>query len=68
MMNQQHQQHVQELAYYLWLSEGKPEGQEARHWQMASKLAYEEEADIRKRSIDPAEAKGATEPAQPDQT
>lgn len=65
----QHQQHsVQELAYYLWLSEGKPDGQEARHWQMASKLAYEEAANTRKRSVDPSEAKGTTEPAQPDQT
>ena len=66
MMNQQ--QHVQELAYYLWLSEGKPDGQDERHWQMASKLAAEEAANVPKRSKDPSEAKGTTEPAQPDQT
>lgn len=67
-MNQQQQEHVAELAYYIWLSEGKPDGQEARHWQMATRLAKEEDADVRKRSIDPSEAKGETEPAQPDQT
>lgn len=67
-MNQQQQQLVQELAYYLWLSEGKPNGQEERHWQMASKLAFEEKTNTRKRSIDPAEAKGSSEPEQPDQT
>lgn len=30
---------IREFAYQIWESEGKPEGQEARHWEMARKLA-----------------------------
>jgi hypothetical protein len=33
---------VREFAYQIWESEGKPEGQEARHWEMARKLAEAE--------------------------
>ncbi|WP_347900503.1 DUF2934 domain-containing protein [Pseudomonas purpurea] len=33
---------VREFAYQIWESEGKPEGQEARHWEMAHKLAEAE--------------------------
>lgn len=68
MLNQQ--QHIQELAYYLWLSEGKPDGQSERHWKIATKMAQEEKDNERKpkRSVDPSEAKGTTEPSQPDQT
>jgi hypothetical protein len=33
---------VREFAYQIWESEGKPEGQEARHWEMARKLAESE--------------------------
>lgn len=63
------QQHLQELAYYLWVSEGKPEGQSNRHWQMAiSMAAKEHHHPHQKRSVDPSETKGSTEPAQPDQT
>jgi len=36
-MNQQ-EQHIRQLAYDIWESEGRPEGQEARHWEMARKL------------------------------
>ncbi|APC14350.1 hypothetical protein BLL42_00825 [Pseudomonas frederiksbergensis] len=42
---------VREFAYQIWESEGKPEGQEARHWEMACKLAE-------------AEALAPTKPAQ----
>ncbi|PUA29948.1 MAG: hypothetical protein B0W54_05260 [Cellvibrio sp. 79] len=63
------QQHIQELAYYLWLSEGKPEGQSDKHWQIASAMAAKENNHPhQKRSIDPSETKGSTEPEQPDQT
>ena len=37
-MNQQ-EQRIRELAYEIWQSEGRPEGQDARHWEMACKLA-----------------------------
>jgi hypothetical protein len=33
---------VREFAYQIWESEGKPEGQEARHWEMARKLVAAE--------------------------
>lgn len=33
---------IREFAYQIWESEGKPEGQEARHWEMARKLAESE--------------------------
>lgn len=38
-------QRTRELAYQIWETEGKPVGQETRHWEMARKLA-EAEADI----------------------
>ncbi len=34
--------HIRELAYQIWQSEGCPEGQQDRHWQMACKLAEAE--------------------------
>lgn len=37
------EQRIRELAYQIWQSEGCPEGQEARHWEMAAKLADAEE-------------------------
>lgn len=33
---------IREFAYQIWESEGKPTGQDARHWQMARKLAEAE--------------------------
>jgi len=35
---------VREFAFQIWESEGKPEGQAERHWQMAIKLAQSEAA------------------------
>lgn len=65
------EKHIRELAYYIWISEGKPEGQEKRHWEIANQMAKDSHLTGKapqKRSIDPSEAKGSTEPAQPDQT
>jgi len=54
---------VREFAYQIWESEGKPEGQEERHWDMARKLAEAEalapKAEPRKRA--PAKPKVAAE-------
>jgi hypothetical protein len=36
------EQRVREFAYQIWESEGKPAGQEDRHWAMARKLAEAE--------------------------
>ena len=33
---------IREFAYQIWESEGQPEGQESRHWEMARKLAEAE--------------------------
>ncbi|WP_413791233.1 MULTISPECIES: DUF2934 domain-containing protein [unclassified Pseudomonas] len=33
---------IREFAYQIWESEGKPTGQEKRHWEMACKLAEAE--------------------------
>ena len=30
---------IREFAYQIWESEGKPDGQDARHWEMAHTLA-----------------------------
>lgn len=32
-------QRIREFAYQIWESEGQPEGQQDRHWDMAHKLA-----------------------------
>ena len=44
---------VREFAYQIWESEGQPDGQEERHWEMARKLAEAEalapdKKDVRK--------------------
>lgn len=33
---------ISDFAYYIWQSEGEPEGEEMRHWEMARKLAEAE--------------------------
>ncbi|MDB5982195.1 MAG: hypothetical protein JWQ69_3210 [Pseudomonas sp.] len=33
---------ISELAHQIWETEGKPDGQDARHWEMARKLAESE--------------------------
>lgn len=37
------EERTRELAYQIWESEGRPEGQTERHWEMARKLAQGEE-------------------------
>ncbi|MGH8345765.1 MAG: DUF2934 domain-containing protein [Pseudomonas sp.] len=49
---------IREFAYQIWESEGKPVGQEARHWEMARKLA-EAEALAPKKSPKVAASKAA---------
>lgn len=33
---------IREFAYQIWESEGRPTGQDGRHWEMAHKLAQAE--------------------------
>ncbi|QCG67289.1 DUF2934 domain-containing protein [Pseudomonas veronii] len=46
---------VREFAYQIWESEGKPQGQDARHWEMARKLAEAE-------ALTPSKPKPAAKP------
>jgi hypothetical protein len=39
---------IREIAYFLWLDEGRPEGEEERHWTTAEAL-LESEPEQRKR-------------------
>jgi len=63
-------EHIREIAYQLWEAEGRPEGQQIRHWETARIQAAKEDPYSRpKRSVDPSEARGQDgEPEQPDQT
>lgn len=47
-MNQQ-EQRIREFAYEIWQSEGCPEGQELRHWQMACKLVEGQDSPVKAR-------------------
>jgi len=53
---------IREFAYQIWESEGQPEGQEARHWEMARKLA-EAEALAPSKPAKASKAKPAAKPA-----
>ncbi|MEN5092547.1 DUF2934 domain-containing protein [Pseudomonas protegens] len=53
---------IREFAYQIWESEGKPEGHEARHWEMARKLA---EAEALAPSQPPKTAKAKPATAKP---
>lgn len=44
-MNQQ-EQRIREFAYEIWQSEGCPEGQELRHWEMARKLVESQDSPV----------------------
>lgn len=58
---------IREFAYQIWESEGKPEGHEARHWEMARKLAEAEalapKASTAKKPKASASVKPKAEPA-----
>ncbi len=62
---------IRKLAHQIWEAEGMPDGRANAHWERATVLVSEasspDQAKL-KRSIDPSEASGSTEPAQPDQT
>ena len=50
---------IREFAYQIWESEGKPEGQEARHWEMAHTLAQAEALAPKKAAASKAKPKAA---------
>jgi hypothetical protein len=62
---------IRKLAQDIWEAEGRPEGRASEHWERAAKqaaAANRGDDEHAKRSVDPSEAKGPAEPAQPDQT
>ncbi|WP_095109870.1 DUF2934 domain-containing protein [Pseudomonas sp. Irchel 3E20] len=54
---------IREFAYQIWESEGKPEGQDSRHWEMARKLAEAEALSPTKPPKASAKPKPAAKPA-----
>lgn len=65
------EERIRELAHQMWEADGKPEGQASTHWQAAAEVVEEANRTGQrspKKSVDPSEAKGTTEPVQPDQT
>lgn len=56
---------IREFAYQIWESEGKPEGQESRHWDMARKLAEAEALAPKATPRKPRAASSATTKAKP---
>ncbi len=66
------EQRVRELAYQIWQSEGCPDGEHHRHWDMACRLAEAElqpsaaqmpASRTRKTALKPTEATAASMPA-----
>jgi Rod binding domain-containing protein len=54
---------IRELAHQIWESEGKPHGEDARHWEMARKLAEAEALTPSKSPKAAAKAKPKAKPA-----
>lgn len=53
------EQRIREFAFQIWESEGRPVGQQERHWQMACKLA---QAEAEAGSASAAEAPAPVKP------
>ncbi|MBL4834023.1 MAG: DUF2934 domain-containing protein [Pseudomonas sp.] len=52
------EERIRELAYQIWESEGRPEGQTENHWEMARKLlASQDQGDLTPPPEKPAESK-----------
>ena len=58
--NPDRDERIRELAHRIWESEGRPPGQQIRHWQMATRLieASERADEERKRDGDRPEDDG----------
>ncbi len=52
MEHEERQQRTEHLAHQIWEAEGRPEGQQERHWHMAERLV---EAELAVRQL-PAES------------
>ncbi|WEW96494.1 DUF2934 domain-containing protein [Pseudomonas nitroreducens] len=58
---------VRELAYQIWESEGRPDGQHERHWRMALSLAAAEAGEAVPENEEPVQPRfeGEQEPEKP---
>ena len=56
---------IREFAYQIWESEGRPDGQEQRHWEMARKLAQAEALAPTKPAPKAAKPKAPAKPKPP---
>jgi len=66
------EQRIRMLAHRIWESEGRPDDQEARHWEMAERIveaenAREEEQEWHDASDEPSLLEGEDPPAEPDE-
>ncbi|MDV3468602.1 DUF2934 domain-containing protein [Stenotrophomonas sp. C3(2023)] len=53
MDEEQRRRRTEELAHQIWEAEGKPEGQQQRHWLMAERLVKAELADAEDAHVQP---------------
>ena len=42
--DEQREQRIRELAHHIWEAEGRPSGQELRHWYAATRLVEAEDS------------------------
>lgn len=63
------EERIRELAYHIWLEEGRPEGREKEHWEKARELAAIEENQMLASEPNPAaggqDRSLTTEPVEP---
>lgn len=52
---------IRQLAYEIWHSEGRPHGQDKRHWEMAAKLVETETGKVPSKPRAPRKPKAALE-------
>ena len=56
-LNDRHNR-LREIAYFFWEEEGRPSGQDKRHWQMAESVLDQEEAGEAERKVVEGEPPG----------
>ena len=56
---------VREIAYFLWLDAGSPEGEEERHWLAAEGLIEPEPVDPEPVGAEPIRGRAADGPKKP---
>ena len=59
------EQNIRELAYQIWEAEGRPEGQQDRHWSLAYKLTSHA---VRPASVAPATRVSRSRPRATDES